>query len=240
MGIIKVSVFQKSLPEGLNLTIFKRLAALKSDFLIFPQYFFADSNVRTLADALARSGHALEWLLKLNDAYQGIIIGGNLFLEENEQTFLASPVISRGEVVDWYRKRNLTRDEARVAVAGSEPGIFILQANRFAVLIGEDVHTPEYLQEIHDMGVRILFVVMGDAGGDERVSSPDEYDEKFFLQPARDLDLYTVRCCPTGTLFGTEIRGRSMVMTPSGISWRVAPQEEESEILKTVMVNVPG
>ena len=233
MSIFKVSIFQKSLTEGLNLSVFKRLASLKSDFLLLPEFFFADMGVKDYQSAADKSQYALDWLLKLNESYKGVIIGGSIVQKEDDKLYNSTPIISNGEVIDWYRKRNLTPEESQLVSPGSEPGIFILKGHRFAVLSGADIQNPQHFQELADMDVKIVFVVMNDCSNGHRELNTDPLSEA-----AAKHGLYITRCCSTGTVFGTPSQGRSMVVTPRGISWRVSPEEEDKEILMTIMLSV--
>ena len=238
MGIIKVSVYQKSLEEGLTRAAFTKLTSLKSEFLIFPEYFFADKTAKDLKGVLAKSEHALDWLLKLNDKYRGIIVGGSLLREEGGKIYNATPIVFNGMVVDWYRKRDLKDEESKLLAPGEEPGIFILNGHRFAVLNTTDVLNPERFKELADMGIQIVFVVMNSLYEEDGPADQQERDEELFCKPARDYGMFITKCASAGMIYGTPVRGRSMVATPSGVSWRIAPQEENKEILKTVMLNV--
>ncbi len=238
MGIIKVSLFQKSLSEGLNLSMYKRLAALKSDFLIFPEYFYADSSVRDYNTLLDKSQYALDWLLKLNDSYKGVIIGGSVLIKEDDTIYNATPIISEGAIVDWYRKRKLNEGERELVSPGKEPGIFILRGHRFAVLVNGDVLEPGHFKEIADAGIHLVFSVMNSPALEESMEEKHARDEELFCKPARDYNLYIAKCASTGSLMEQPLQGRSLVVTPSGISWRVSQNEEKTEILKTVMLNV--
>lgn len=220
------------------MTLFKKLAALKSDFLIFPEFFFADSNVKDLQGLADKSQYALDWLLKLNDSYKGTIIGGSMVLQEDGKMYNATPIISGGEVIDWYRKRNLTEEETSRITAGTETGVFVLSGQRFSVLICNDVNRDGYFRELNEMGIKLVFTVMSSPHRNETIDDKHERDEKLFASRARENGQYIVKCSSTGELFGKKVQGRSMVVTPSGISWRVAPHEEDREIIKTVMINM--
>lgn len=233
MGIVKVSIYQKSLNQGLNLAIYKKLGSVKSDFLLFPEFFYADSSVNDMQSLADRSQYALDWLIKLNEVYKGIIIGGSMIRQENDAFFSATPIISEGSVIDWYKKRNI---EDSFLTAGSEPGIFILKGQRFGILAAKDMEDPEILKELSDEGIRLIFSLVNIPEGTK--AAEDDFDAKVFQQSAIDNDFYIARCCSTGSFLGQNLLGRSMVMTPRGISWKIAPQEESEEILKTVMIQL--
>ena len=234
MGIVKVSIFQKSLQDGLNLTTYKKIAALKSDFLLLPEYFFADQSVKDYRSLADKSVFAHDWLLKLNDSYRGIILGGSLIRGANERQFASTPVVSEGALVDYYDKRELSAEEGKLVKPGEGPGVFILGGFRFGVLLGGETRNPRYIEELAEQGIRIIFIM------DTRADFDEAEDEEQILKPAAKHGLYITRCCGTGRLFGKEIRGRSLVASPSGVSWRVAPQETDQEILKTILVNMVG
>ncbi|MEQ9364554.1 MAG: hypothetical protein RIF32_09935 [Leptospirales bacterium] len=234
MGIVKVSIFQKSLQEGLNLTTYKKIAALKSDFLLMPEYFFADQSVKNYRSLPDKSMFAHDWLLKLNDSYKGIILGGSIVRSSKDGQFASSPVVSEGALVDYYDKRDLNAEEKKVVKAGEGPGVFILGGFRFGVLLGGETKNPRYIEELVEQGIRIIFIM------DTRADFDEAEDEEYILKPAAKHGLYITRCCGTGRLFGAEIRGRSLVASPTGISWRVAPQETDQEILKTILINMVG
>lgn len=240
MGIFKVSIFQKSLPNGLNLSIYKKLASLKSDFLIMPEFFYADSSLGCVKDAMERGQYALDWLLKLNDSYSGVIIGGSIFHREAEACYSAVPIISEGQVVDWYRKRALDKEETPFVTPGNEPGIYLMRGQRFGVLIGKDALNVDYYKELADQGIRLIFSISNFTPETLNGSSLEEWEDEVFVKPARDHQLNIIKTCSTGTLFGQSLIGRSMVITPNGITWRVSANETDQEILKTVMITTSG
>lgn len=234
MGIVKVSIFQKALHEGLNLASYKKIAALKSDFLLLPEYFFADQSVKDHKALADKSVFAQDWLLKLNDSYRGIVLGGSVVRKEGDVQFASAPVISEGALVDHYDKRHLNADEQAIVQPGSGPGVFILGGFRFGVLLGGECANPTYITELAEQGIKIIFIM------DTRPDFDEAEDEEQILKPAAEHGLYIMRCCGTGQLFGKSIRGRSLVASPTGVTWRVAPQEADQELLKTILVNVVG
>ncbi len=239
MGILKVSVFQKSLENPLDSQQLKKLSALKSDFLVFPEFFAAGSSVKKFADLTAQTVNALEWLLKLSDAYSGILIGGTLPREENGTLYSACPVVYRGEVIDWYRKRFLEENEKKTVQPGLEAGVFILKGFRFGILLGGEVAQSGFYSELAGMGIHLVFAPMCSLLRQESPEQKLERDRVLFVEPAAQNQMSIVKCASIGTFLGRKLQGRSLVVTPTGVSWRVAPAEEGAEILKTVMVNVP-
>lgn len=232
MGIVRVSIYQKRLPDALNVTVLKKLAALKSDFLLFPEYFFADQSVRDLRAALDRSQVALDWLLKLSEAYRGVILGGLMSFQENGSRYCATPIIQGSQVIDWYRKRRLSQTETPLATPGDEPGVYILGGFRFSVLAGAEANSESYWKELNEQGMKLAFVL----------TSGPEFDAddaiNRLLELSRQHGISIAICSGAGQSAGLQAGGRSMVLTPAGITWRTSQQERDMEILKTALINV--
>lgn len=236
MGLVKVTIFQKLLSEGLSLGVLKKLGAVRSDFLLLPEYFFADSTVKDPRDLKEKSRLALDWLLKLNASYRGVIVGGSVILEENGKLYNASPIICGGTVVDWYRKRNLTTEEAKYLTPGDDSGVFMLAGHRFGVLICSDVLQRSSFDDLAAQDIGLVFAVMNSPLREETTEEKFARDEELFCTPARENGQCIAKCCSTGEILGRPVQGRSLVVTPQGIGWRVPPGEEKSQILKTVIV----
>ena len=111
MGIIQISVFQKNLEEGLNLSDLKALSSLKSHFLLLPEYFYADKNTQNYQDMIERSSRAQDWLVKLSGRYKGVIIGGTLMREQDKR--IGIPILKGGEIVQWCEKNCLSEEERK-------------------------------------------------------------------------------------------------------------------------------
>jgi predicted amidohydrolase len=239
MAVIRVSLFQKDLREGLTDSALKKISNQKADFVILPEYFACDQNVKDQTDLVKAEARSVEWLGRVSDANKGIVIGGSVIKHDAGKYYNASPILSGGHVVDWYRKRNLTDPEKKHGVTpGTEMGIFILAGFRFGMLICADVLKPEYFTELANEGVKLVFAVLSSPFRKESLEDKHKRDDELFSKPCRDYGMVIVKCCAAGALFGHPLQGRSLVASPTGISWRVAPQEEDQEILKTLIINV--
>ncbi len=238
MPIIRVTIFQKNLNEGIHIHLLKKLSNTDSDFLVLPEYFIADVNVKNYLELKNRSKIALEWLAKLSHIYKGILIGGSLIREENEKLYNSCPIFYKGELIDWYSKRELTSEEKKYLSFGEEPGIFILNGIRFGVLICNDINNPRLLKELYENDVRLIFVVVASLKKNEDQQTKYKRDEELFLKPAKLYNQTIVKCSSVGSIFDKPLQGRSLLATPSGILWRVSPQEEDKEILKTLIISL--
>ncbi len=226
--MLKVTLFQKALDGGLAPATLKKASSAKSDFLVLPEHFSAHTAAHVAGHAEERPNHpGLDWLLRLSDSYQGVIVGGSLTLTEDGTSCAACPIVYRGSLIDWYRKRKLSTRDKNLS-PGQDPGVFILGGQRFGVLLGGDVLDRNLCAELAQIGIRVILAPVA-------ISPKDKWDSDAVAATARELGLHIAVCCATGTFAGTQYVGRSMMITPEGISWRVSEQETQNEILKTVL-----
>ncbi len=235
MPLIKTTIFQKNLTEGLNANILRKLITLKSDFLVFPEFFNADSNIKSIENLKDKSKIALDWLLKLNQSYKGIIIGGSILLEEEGNYYIVSPILFNGELVDTYKKRNLSNEEKQFLKEGKDPGIFILNNIRFAVLISNDVYNDIYLEELKEQNIKLIFIVNHTL---QNNLQENQVQENFFLDISRKYSFTIVKCDGVGTLFDKKLIGKSLVCSPKGITWRTSTIDEENQVIRDVMISL--
>ena len=216
----------------------KKLAALKSDFLLLPEYFYADKNSESYKHLRDKNQYTRDWLSKLNDAYRGVVIAGSLIREEEGSARISAPVLSGGEIVDWYDKRDLNSQEKEVAEQGSESATFILGGQRFAILLGDEIYNSEYVAQLAENGIKLIFVLALLNGSSPSDPEDVKKEEERIAQLAREHQIHFVRCCSTGSFMGKPVHGRSLVAGPNGITWRISPEEENTELLKTIMLNI--
>jgi len=233
MPLLKVSIFQKNLNEGLNINVMKRLLHAKSDMMVLPEYFNADVNVKSIQQIQERTKGALDWLIKLNHTYKGIIIGGSIIKrEEDGKMYNACPIIYNGDIIDWYYKRNLSIEEKNILTPGNEPGIFILNNVRFSVLIGEDVLQESYIQELKEQGIKLIFIV------NKSFKEDNINYEEILMKYSKENQQVFVKCDAVGSFLDKKLKGKSMLINPNGIGWHVTEQEQEMQIYKEIMVQV--
>ncbi len=237
MPLIKTTIFQKNLAEGLNANILKKLITLKSDFLVFPEFFNADSNIKSMENLKDKSKTALDWLLKLNQSYKGIIIGGSILLEEEGNYYIVSPILFNGELVDTYKKRNLSNEEKLFLKEGKDPGVFILNNIRFAVLISSDVYKDIYFEELREQDIKLIFIVNHTLQIENDLQE-NLVQENFFLDISRKYGFTIVKCDGVGTLFDKKLIGKSLVCSPKGITWRTSTIDEENQVIRDVMISL--
>ncbi len=241
MSLIKVSIFQKNLNEGLNISVLKKIISVKSDILVLPEYFYADKNTKNFVDLKNSGKNALDWLLKLNQTYKGIIIGGSILIEKENELYNACPIIYNGDVIDWYYKRVLSDgDEKKYVKPGNDIGIFILNHIRFAVMIGNDAKQIQFYDDLKQQNVNLVFIVnlnYNEYSNEEEHLKDFKEEHNFYDKIAREKQFNIIKCDAVGTYLQKKLTGRSLLSTPKGISWHSTFNERENQILKHIMIN---
>ncbi|MCB1172259.1 MAG: carbon-nitrogen hydrolase family protein [Leptospiraceae bacterium] len=238
MGIIKISLYQRQIgQQSLNLATIKKLSAQRSDFLLLPEYFYADAN--TSWDTMqSKQDFANDWVMKLADSYRGVLIAPSLLHMEGKQTVLSAAVISDAQIVDRYYKQKLEKDESKLAQCGTELPAFILGGQRFAILMGKEIYDKSIQTQLLEQQIKLVFLAGQLPAPKADIAVEMQKDEDKLIQIAAKCDLHIVRSCATGSLMGKALSGRSVVVNAQGVSWRVAAQEDQNELLKTVMINL--
>ena len=236
MGIIKITIFQKNLCDGINLSIIKKLSAIKSDFLLLPEYFYSDAAVDSFASLKDKYNFSADWLGKLDESSRGIVIGGSMVYEHEGVKSIVAPVLSDGAIVDKYSKQILTKPEAAYATAGNMLSTFILGGQRFAVVLGDEIYHPQIQEQLKADKISLVFSLSMIFESDKLITA--EEDEQRISEIAKTNGLNILRCCSVGTFMGKKLQGRSLAVNPDGVSWRTSQDEESRELIKTVMINV--
>lgn len=238
MPLIKISLFQKNISEGMNINVMKKIVALKSDMLVFPALFYADPSIKQLSDLKDRYPLTIDWLLKLSQSYKGIIIGGSLIKEEQGKLYHATPVVYDENVIDWYHKRILDNEEKSFIEPGRDAGIFMLNNIRFAILIDREITNTTFIKELKENQVNLIFNISASFENEQNGEKQLETENEFYHHLSKEHDITIVRCEPVGSLFGKKLSGRSLLATPKGISWHTTRYDSNKQILKDLMVHI--
>ena len=230
--MLHVSIFQKDLGENLNLTTFKKLASLKSDFLLLPEYYYTDPRIKKYEEIIQRGSEIQVYIQKLSKTYKGAIIGGTFLYTQNNKQYLGIPIISRGAIVDWYDKQILSKEERRLANTKENDGIYVLSRSRFAIRAYSDLENKRSMDLLFEQNIKLVFLF-----GNFLCAAKDPRKSKHISKLTGELNANVVLCSGVGENYQGKFIGRSMTTTPHGVSWRVAEAEANEQLLKTVMVS---
>ncbi len=234
MRVLKISIYQRKLGSGIDLATAKNLSNLKTDFLVLPEFYYADDQIKDYPGLAVNSTYAIDWLQKLSESQTCILIGGTMLRKFSARKYRISvPIFYQGKLINWYDKRELTSDEQQIAQRGKNDGIEMLKNLRFGILCGKEFNNKKLIEEYGKKNVSLVFLISN--------SPKNEIIEKTYAkieELAKKHQICFIRCSGIGTMLGSRIYGRSFVCLKNGISWKLSEQETNKELLKTVIVNL--
>ncbi|PJZ67639.1 amidohydrolase [Leptospira wolffii] len=232
MTSVKITLFQKDLSQPVAPEQRSKLSKEKSDFLLFPLYF-PGGGAGTPESLAGKSKALLDEILAVSEVYKGAILGGGMFRRDEEGKLRFSiPIVQNVVLVDWYDVKILSPEDSP-AIPGNGDHALILGGFRFGILAGKEIEETTVFEKLKDEKVNLAFHL------DSVQESGLEYgqDLKKYADLSAKYGLFLLRSSGYGSPFGKKRIGRSLLSTPTGVTWKVAETEQEKEIIKTVNIN---
>ncbi|PJZ69354.1 amidohydrolase [Leptospira perolatii] len=232
MASVKITLFQKDIPQPVSSDQRSKLSKEKSDFLLLPMYF-PGGGTGSPESLASRSKGLLDELLAISEVYKGVIVGGCMFRKDDEGALRISvPIVQNVVLVDWYDVKDLSPED-QPAKPGSGENVLILGGYRFGLFAGKELEDGERLNRLKSENVNLAFHI--DCLSDNGIDYSD--DLKKYSEISSKYGLFLLRSSGFGSVFGKKRIGRSLLSTPTGVTWKVAENEKEKEIIKTVNIN---
>jgi len=209
-----------------------------ADLVVFPEYAWYGPSDRH-ASVADRYGDLLAEVRQATQAWPAWVVAGT-FLRRRPDGALesVSPLLYGGAVRATYVKVNPTDRERQVGIQGGRSlTLWEVGPSRWLPLICADVFCQDRLASLLGAAPGLRVVVVPTASpyrAGEPVAAKWERDERIFQALARRVGAPVVKACCTGLLFGHRFQGRSLVATPTGILWRVEPDQESLGLLAVV------
>lgn len=239
MSIIKVTVFQKNINTDITREQKVKLISQKSDFLIFPEFF---PNTTRISDKFIADNEKfyLDKLIEISEYYKGVIIGGSIIRKVKEKYYESCPIIKNVSVIEWYNKQTSGTLGNVEYSSGIGENIFILNGIRFSILLGEDLKNEDLLEKLKNENIPLVF------NPTSLISQNDNYQQLYTEEIQNKIELskkYSLNLICTsgmGNLYGNNLLALSMYSSEIGIKWKIAPSENNTEIIKTINVSLIG
>ncbi len=233
MSTIKVTVFQKNIHSEITKDQKQKLIAAKSDFLLLPEYFPSfNPQDKTTIEKSKRKELYLDKILEVSEYFKGVIIGGSIVREFEGKYYYSTPIVQNVNLIDWYDKKV---HEEKDIQNGDNDGIFILSGVRFAIFCGGDLSPNTYSSQMERIQNEKIAIVLHLASNSNFANYED--DLKFYSNIAKNYNVQIIKCSGTGSHNENKLDGRSLFATKTGLNWKVAPFENDTEIIKTLTVN---
>ncbi len=242
MRVLRVTLFQRKLNGSIDLVVAKKLSQLRTDFLLFPEFYYATENTSDYSELATNGTYALQWLKKLSETQKSVIIGGTMLRNNSAagsaekstgKPTISVPILYEGDLINWYDKQELSPAEKKVAKVGKDLSVEMLKNFRFSILCGREYENEDYIEKCVQNKVCIIFLI-SNSPSSENIEETYQKIEGY----AKKYPICFIRCSGTGSLLDTQILGRSFACLKSGISWKVAKSDTSSEIIQTVILNI--
>ncbi|EIE03070.1 hypothetical protein [Leptospira licerasiae] len=232
MTSVKITLFQKDLSQPVSPEQRTKLSKEKSDFLILPLYFPGGGNGSPESLA-SRAKTFLDEIYAISEVYKGAIFGGGMFRRDDEGKLRFSiPIVQNIVLVDWYDVKGLSSEDSP-AIPGSGEDSLILGGFRFGIFAGKEIQDRSKLEKLKSDRINLAFHL--DSVSDNGIDYSQ--DLKNYADLSSQYGMFLVRSSGYGLPFGKKRIGRSLLSTPTGVTWKVAETEQEKEIIKTVNIN---
>ncbi|OGF66424.1 MAG: hypothetical protein A2Y62_15900 [Candidatus Fischerbacteria bacterium RBG_13_37_8] len=234
-----IAICQKKLGSFLNDEEKEAMHNFNPHFLCLPELFFVNDNMKNYTDASQFHNEGKEYLRVLSLQLMTVVIGGTLILKENNNFKSISYVFEKGEEIGHYAKINLTENEKR---NGFVKGIghFHFKRNNLtcSILICNDIFSEQGFHWARENKIDIIFMPTGSPYKPaETVAEKFQRDNNLYTAMAEISNGVIVKVCGIGTVFEQRLQGRSLLASPKGILYRVAPEQEMEEHIIGLSVN---
>ena len=209
------------------------LSNFEPDVIAFPEYYFVDTRFQGIAESFAIKseiiGRLRNWSVRFNCA----IIGGSLVEEVAGTKYNRCYVVNRGEIIGFYDKIHLFRDEGQGLIRpGFEYRVFNTGDLRIGILICADVLYPDSFRNIRGLGPEIIFApTTSQHKPEETTAGKYKRDSEIFAKGSIAANAIVVKVSASGILTGRRLQGRSLIAGHDKILWRIEPQDEDKSAL---------
>jgi predicted amidohydrolase len=147
-----------------------------------------------------------------------------------------------GREIGRYRKIRLMPGEiANGARPGSDPAAFVVRGVRVAPVICADVLDPATFDRIAALDADLIVApVASPFLAADTADAKERRDREIFLAGATRARAAIVKVCGVGSIFGRPLQGRSLVVSPEGVHFRVPFDREGEPGAWVVDVPLPG
>ncbi len=239
MDTIRLILFQHPLGERVSRRQMDEMREFAPQFVCFPEYYFANRRLGNHVQTPGNQARQIRYMAAVSSKLHATVIGGSMPELDGERMYNTCFVFHDGEMLGFYRKRNLFFAEVGKITPGDEWKVFSSHGVTFGVLICADVFHDESFIEMRDRGARVIFIPTFSL---RRVESPEEKfqrDREIFVRGAGLAGALVVKVCGAPSPYKDFIQARSLIADGKGVIYRVNPDEEDRALLIRKEVRLP-
>ncbi len=239
MSTLRIILFQQPLGERVKRTQIEEMSSFEPHFVCFPEYYFANRRLGNHGQTPHNQKRQIRYLALLSKRLHTTIIGGTMPELANDAMYNTCFVFHNGNLLGYYRKRNLFFPEVGKITPGNEWKVFSAHGITFGVLICADVFYEESFLAMQQRGARIIFVPTFSLRKVETIEEKIKRDNDIFVRGASLAQAIVVKVCGVPSPYKDFIHARSLIAAPNGVLYRVRPDEEEKAMIIKQEVEIP-
>ncbi len=235
MANIKVIIFQKNINTDLTKEQKSKISAAKADFCILPRFF---PYFETPKEGIeTKESFYLDKILEISEYHKGVVIGGSIFRKVDGVYVESIPIVKDVTLVDYYNVRTPGKVGELNLPAQEGDSIYILHGARFSILPGMDILEDSQMASLKKEKIELVFNLQ------DCSNSPSEFldyqsELKKYAEISKEFNLNVIRSSGIGKVGERELTGRSFYTSQTGVKWKLGEQENQTELIKTVNVNI--
>lgn len=160
---LRIAAIQPSVTGDLNQNIDEVARLIQSaskkdvDIAVLPELWIHSSPMQKINHLANHSQLIIQKLVSIARKQKVAIIGGGIYLNENDYTRISCPIINEnGELLGFQHKLHLIKEERSLIAPGERFDIFKLIGTKIGIAICHDIVYPEYVRILALRGAEII------------------------------------------------------------------------------------
>ncbi len=239
MKSIRVILYQKPLGIEIDAGDINEMKGYRPHFVCFPEYFFVDRELGNHRQTPGNQEKQMGRIKNISEAVSTVVIGGTMPEISGNRLFNTSFVYDRGELLGFYRKKNLFQAEIGTIEPGDTYKSFFASGIKFGVLICSDVFNKDSFTFMKNEKVMIIFSPTFSFKKNETVEEKFKRDRDIYQEGARLSGSIIVKVCGVKSEYKDFLQARSLIADSNGILYRVNPDEEDTSMIIKYEIIIP-
>jgi len=238
--MLRIGFYQGFHGQGVPIDVAEIIADEKPDIFGLPEYFFVRQDEESILQSVERHDFHLQYLADLSERFGCAITGGTLLVNDDGVLKNRCYFIENSRIIDYYDKIHLYKNEGRGKVTpGFEYKVIDFHGIRIGLLICADVLHESSFYNIRGLNPDLIIVpVTSPHKEDETVEEKLARDDKIWMEAVKITGCPILKIGSVGKIAGRRLQGRSLLATSEGITFRVAPEDEDKPVLKFIDLSV--
>jgi predicted amidohydrolase len=238
MSEIRIILAQKKLGVPVTRRDINDMRIFKPHFVCFPEYFYVNRRLGSHAQTSHNQQLQIRRIRLLSRALDCVVIGGTMPEVTADTMYNTAFICQSGNDLGFYRKKNLFSAEEGIITPGTEYKTFTAYGITFGVLICADVFHDESFLFMKEHGAKIIFSPTFSLVKNESIEEKHSRDAIIYIKGAELADAVIVKVCGVPSEYKNFLQARSLVADREKVIYRVSPEEEHTEKIIKITLEI--